>query len=183
MPGLRYGPDFTDDAETMRTSRLKLLKKLKTKRGNTAKNKSELKNLNSQIKKAFGGQGGMNKAAKFSRAQQGYDPSGRTKNIAGVAFRGRPPIDKAYMKSRRAQKLPTPRKLSGTKGKDMSKEIFRNAQAAKKAARKAKAAKKIKAGKKVKAAKKSVAKKTKAVKKTAVKKTRAVKKAVVKKTR
>ena len=41
MPGLRYGPDFTDDAEIVRTQLARLEKLVKTKRGGTKKNKQE----------------------------------------------------------------------------------------------------------------------------------------------
>ena len=98
MPGLRYGPDFTDDAEIVRTQLARLQKLVKTKRGGTKKNKQELKNLNDVVKKAFGGKKGLNALAKYSVKQMGYDESGQTRRIAGVTLRGRPPIDKELEK-------------------------------------------------------------------------------------
>ena len=186
MPGLRYGPDFTDDAETMRSARVKLLKQAKGKKGLSNKKKLELKNLNDQIKKNFGNVKGMTSAAKYSRAQMGYAKKDElmggkaTKKVAGITFRARPPISKALMDSRKKTGLPSQRKMGGATGRDRTRGLkFPNqtkiAQAqSKKAkaanARKAAKAKKAKAAKKVAKAKKAAAKKRQVARKPAVKK-------------
>lgn len=193
MPGLRYGPDFTDDAEIVRTQLARLEKLVKTKRGATKKNKQELKNLNDVIKKAYGGRKGLNQLAKYSTKQMGYDESGKTRRIAGVTLRGRPPIDKELMRARRAKGLPNRRQLGAitrdarggftmnkpgrdaTRGLAQRKKREDAVKAAKKAKR-AKAAKKARAAKKAtkkkRAAKKAVAKKRPAAKKAASRRTR-----------
>lgn len=186
MPGLRYGPDFTDDAETMRSARVKLLKQAKGKKGLSNKKKLELKNLNDQIKKNFGNVKGMTSAAKYSRAQMGYAKKDElmggkaTKKVAGITFRARPPISKALMDSRKKTGLPSQRKMGGVTGRDRTRGLkFPNqtkiAQAqSKKAkaanARKAAKAKKAKAAKKVAKAKKAAAKKRQVARKPAAKK-------------
>ena len=187
MPGLRYGPDFTDDAEIVRTQLARLEKLVKTKRGGTKKNKQELKNLNDVIKKAYGGRKGLNQLAKYSTKQMGYDESGKTRSLAGVTFRGRPPIDKDVMAARRAKGLPNRRQMGAIggnarlgfalnkPGRDATRGLAQrkareDAVKAAKRAKRAKAAKK--ATKKKQAAKKAVAKKRPAAKKAASKRTR-----------
>lgn len=192
MPGLRYGPDFTDDAETMRVARVKLLKQAKSKKGLSNKKKLELKNLNDQIKKNFGNTKGMAAAAKYSRAQMGYARKDQlmggkaTKTVAGITFRARPPISKALMDSRKKTGLPSQRKMGGMTGRDRTRglkfpNVAKTAQAqSKKAkaanARKAAKAKKAKAAKKAARAKKAVAKKATAKKKQVAKRAVAKKK-------
>lgn len=188
MPGLRYGPDFTDDAEIVRVQLQRVTKLLKTKRGKTKKNRQELKNLNDVIKKAYGGRKGLNALAKYSTKRMGYDPSGKTKKIAGVTLRGRPPIDKDLLKARRAKGLPNQRRMGSIGGNARDgftlnkpgRDATRGLAQRKKLADAAKA-KKAKAAKKARAAKK-VATKKQAVKKVAAKK-RAAKKAASKKKR
>lgn len=192
MPGLRYGPDFTDDAEIVRTQLAKLEKLVKTKRGGTKKNKQELKNLNDVIKKAYGGRKGLNQLAKYSVKQMGYDESGETKTLAGVTFRGRPPIPKEIMAARRAKGLPSRRQMGAIggnarlgfalnkPGRDATRGLAQR-KAREDAARAAKKAKRAKAAKKARAAKKATKKKRPAAKKAVAKKAVAKKRPAAKK--
>ena len=193
MPGLRYGPDFTDDAEIVRTQLARLEKLVKTKRGGTKKNKQELKNLNDIVKKAYGGRKGLNQLAKYSTKQMGYDESGKTKTLAGVTFRGRPPIDKKIMAARRAKGLPNRRQMGAIggnarlgfalnkPGRDATRGLAQR-KAREDAVKAAKKAKRAKAAKKARAAKKAT-KKKQAAKKAVAKKRPAAKKAASRRAR
>lgn len=171
MPGLRYGPDITDDAEIIRKSFDPLKKaEARARKGNgpklTTRENRRLTELRRQITAGFGNEKTMRQFSKYSLAKQGYDESGKTKNIAGMKLRARPPLAKGMRRGRtsgggltRAELLrPKGYKTSGRK-RAIANAGQRAQSARKKAAKKAKAAqKKVKKATKAKPAKK-VAKK------------------------
>lgn len=177
MPGLRYGPDITDDAEVLRKD-YERLRKLRGQGRMTDRAKSRMKEVQDAIRAGFGDVATMKKLAKYSTAQQGYDQSGRTRSLAGVNLRGRPALPPGLLKQRRDRARLARRSLANRSAADI-----RNAgrQATKKAAKATKKAKKAK-----KAAKKAPAKKAKKAakkapaKKAAKKAARPVKKAAKK---
>ncbi len=159
MPGLRYGPDITDDAEVLRKE-YERLRKLRGQGRMTDRAQSRFREVQDSIRAGFGDVATMNKLAKYSLARQGYDDSGRTRTVAGVTLRGRPALPAGVLSQRR-QRARLSRNRLGT----MAARDIRNA--GKKAAKKAsKAAKKARPAKK---AAKKVAKKARPVKKAAKK--------------
>lgn len=173
MPGLRYGPDITDDAEILRKNinRLKREKKLK---GSLSRDKTrELNRYMRNVKAGFGNQKILNEFARYSRARQGYDPSGRTRTIAGVRFRGRPGLPKGLEARRQAATGISRRDIGGLTPRGVEKAA-KKVQKARKAATKTAQRKKAAARKRVNKARraKRAAKKAPARKRPAPRKAR-----------
>jgi hypothetical protein len=164
MPGLRYGPDITDDAEVIR-KQLDPLKKKATlaRKGQaslTTRDKRRLQELKRQITAGFGDEKTMRKFAKYSLGRQGYDASGRTRTVAGVTLRGRPALPKGLRANRGGVSLRTLMNPPGTRELGRKRAVGNAGQKAA-TARKKSAQKAKKAAKKVKKAAKKTAKRAK----------------------
>lgn len=150
MPGLRYGPDITDDAEIMRRSISDLGKRLKSIQGRGGSGEATRRRIE-ELKRAararFGNLKNMNEAARYSLRRQGYQQGAPRKTVGGVRLRARPALPADLQNRLRANRrnVETPR--GGLKS---NRQIQKDAQKAKKAKKAAKA----------KRAKKSPAKKT-----------------------
>lgn len=141
MPGLRYGPDITDDAEIMRRSirdlqgRLRSLRRAGRSGATTQRRINELKTAAAA---RFGNLRNMNEAARYSLRRQGYQQGAPRKTVGGVRLRARPalPADLQARLRQGRRNVSTPR--GGLKS---NREIIKGAKKAKKAT-KAKKAKK-----------------------------------------
>jgi hypothetical protein len=95
MPGLRYGPDFTDEAEATRKS---YVEAKSIKNPNKAQQR-RLADLRRQVR-GYGGEKAMNEFAKYSLAQQGYSKSGKAKDVGNIRYKPRPSIPKELLAKR-----------------------------------------------------------------------------------
>lgn len=89
MPGLRYGSDFTDDAEMVRRE-LGALKRLSRRRGLNDRQQKRLSRLRDYIKKGYGSERLLNEFAKYSRTRQGFSNRTRQRrlNVDDIRQRG-----------------------------------------------------------------------------------------------
>ncbi len=92
MPGVRYGLDITDDADMLRRAIGSLRKERRSKGKLSQRRQAELKRYLRAVKAGFGNEKILNEYSKYSRRRMGYDPSGRSRTIAGVTERARPAI-------------------------------------------------------------------------------------------
>jgi hypothetical protein len=87
MPGLRFGPDITDDAarlQDLAAEQERIIKRpgASARAVNAARNR--LKAIDQTTKQIFGSKTNRNSLAKYSTARQGYLPGGgRSRNASG----------------------------------------------------------------------------------------------------
>lgn len=199
MPRVRYGPDITDDADSLLLDDSRIKNQLK---GATGRKKVQLLKekdvVNKAIKDVFGSRANARKLAAESVRRQGYMSSADARAIGAKRNRklkGKGPLGLAATPGRGSQQIGRKKGYKvrqGTNNEDLfrsatarakSSEIMRRVKAQKTAAQssKSKAQKRATGAKKAAPAKKAAAvKKATPVKKTAVKKAPA-KKAPVKK--
>lgn len=86
MPGLRYGPDITDDAAMLVGEERKLRARLKSAQNPSAQTavRNRLKAIDSVTKDIFGTRTSRNRLSQYSVAQQGYAPTGRRGGGRGI---------------------------------------------------------------------------------------------------
>lgn len=154
MPGLRYGSDFTDDAEMVRRE-LGALKRLSRKRGLNDRQQKRLSRLRDYIKKGYGSERLLNEFAKYSRTRQGFSNRTRSLNVDQIRQRGyrgnvgrfrntnlrvraRPAIPKNLLEARaRRSNLSIDDLNKSRVPKKVAKKAAKKAKKAKKAAKKA----------------------------------------------
>lgn len=156
MPGLRYGLDITDDAEMLRKN-ISAIKRERTRlrrdgRQLSQRRTRELNRYLQAVKAGFGNQKILTEYAKYSRARQGYDPSGRSRVRAGIRERARPAIPnyRALDKRRREASGVSLKEIQGNSGQRIVKLAQQRAKARKaatKTAQRKKAAAKKRANK------------------------------------
>lgn len=199
MPRVRYGPDITDDADSLLLDDSRIKNQLRGATG--AKRVKLLKEkdvVNKAIKDVFGSRANARKLAAESVRRQGYMSSADARAIGAKRnqkLKGKGPLGLAATPGRGSQQIGRKKGYKvrqGTNNEDLfrsatakakSSEIMRRVKAQKTAAQssKSKAKKRATGAKKAAPAKKAAAvKKATPVKKTAVKKAPA-KKAPVKK--
>lgn len=78
MPGLRYGPDITDDAASLMKEERALRARLKTAQSPRTQQtvKNRLKAIDTVTSQIFGGRKNRNQLANYSLEKQGYAPKG-----------------------------------------------------------------------------------------------------------
>jgi hypothetical protein len=86
MPGLRFGPDITDDAarlQDLETEARRIINNSRSQRAvNAARNR--IRAIDQTTKDIFGNKRNRNKLAKYSTARQGYVEGGRrSRNASG----------------------------------------------------------------------------------------------------
>lgn len=158
MPGLRYGPDITDDAASLMKAEKNLRARLRT--AQNPKNKTAIQNklkaIDDVTKRVFGTRTNRNRLSQYSLERQGYAPTGRRGGGRGLR---RTPLGKSSEIPRR----------TGFRAREAIPENDRDAyRAAKKAARGVNISEAIKAAQKQSKARTDKANRAK--KKAAVKK-------------
>ena len=197
MPRVRYGPDITDDADSLLLDDSRIKNQLKGATGaKRAKLLKEKDLVNKAIKDVFGSRANARKLAAESVRRQGYMSDADARAIGArrnAKLKGKGPLGLAATPGRGSQQIGRKKGYKvrqGTNNEDLfrsatakakSSDIMRRVRAQKTAAQASKSKAK-KAAKKVGAAKKAApAKKATPVKKAAAKKAPAAKKAAVKK--
>jgi len=91
MPGVRYGPDITDDAadalEKLTTLRKQLRAATNPKRRTMLQNK--IKALDNYVNDVFGGRRGAQRMARYSLAKQGYASDEYLRRVKASKFQKR----------------------------------------------------------------------------------------------
>lgn len=158
MPSLRYGSDFTDDAEMVRRE-LGALKRLRRRQGLNNRQQARLNRLRKYIRDGYGSERLLNEFAKYSRRRQGFsERTSRRLPIAQIRQRGyrgdvgrfqgarlrvraRPAIPKELLDARkRAARLSVQELNRSTVPKKAAKKAAKKATRAKKAKKAAKKA-------------------------------------------
>lgn len=101
MPGLRYGPDITDDAASLMKEERSLRARLKTAQSPRTQQtvKNRLKAIDTVTSEIFGGRKNRNQLANYSLEKQGYAPRG---SRGGGRQLRRTPTGKATMIPRKS---------------------------------------------------------------------------------
>lgn len=90
MPGLRFGPDITDDAAFLQEESAKARRTLRTSRSERAKNaaRNRIRAIDETTKRIFGNAKTRNRLAKYSLGRQGYAPGRATGTRRGTSQTG-----------------------------------------------------------------------------------------------
>ena len=85
MPGLRFGPDITDDAATLQNSEREARITMRNSRSERARNaaRNRLRAIDEATKQIFGNKRTRNTLARYSVARQGYEAGGGRSRIGG----------------------------------------------------------------------------------------------------
>ena len=85
MPGLRFGPDITDDAARLQDLSAEARRTLRTSRSERARNaaRNRIRAIDETTTRIFGNAKTRNRLARYSTARQGYEAGNRRSRIGG----------------------------------------------------------------------------------------------------